>query len=103
MAPGGAVWTVGRRRAWWAQLAGLLAAALVVLPLPWRARLLALPLALALLAPPASLPGEGSFDLVAADVGAPLARPCSPALTRRAAAANAIFVAGRAIGGFASL
>jgi len=68
MAPGGAVWTVAVAP-WWAQLAGLLAAVLVVLPLPWRARLLAVPLALALLVPPASLPDEGSFDVVAADVG----------------------------------
>ena len=50
-------------------MAGLLAALLVVLPLPWRARLLAAPLALALLAPPLPRPAEGSFDLVAADIG----------------------------------
>jgi len=66
--PGGAVWTVAVAPAW-AQLAGLLAAVLVVLPLPWRAKLVAVPLALVLLVPPASLPGEGSFDVVAADVG----------------------------------
>jgi competence protein ComEC len=67
-APGSAVWTVAVAP-WWAQLAGLLAAVLVVLPLPWRARLVAVPLALALLVPPLSLPSEGSFDVVAADVG----------------------------------
>ena len=53
----------------WAQVAGLLAAGLAIFPLPWRARLLALPLALALLFPPRLLPAEGSFDLLAADVG----------------------------------
>ena len=53
----------------WAQIAGLLAAGLAIFPLPWRARLLALPLAIALLFPPRLLPAEGSFDLLAADVG----------------------------------
>ena len=64
----GAVWVVPVAPLW-AQIAGLGAAALLVMPLPWRARLLALPLALALLLPPRELPAEGSFDLVAADVG----------------------------------
>jgi competence protein ComEC len=64
----GAVWVVPVAPIW-AQLAGLVAAALVVMPLPWRARLLAIALALALLLPPRDLPAEGSFDLVAADVG----------------------------------
>ena len=64
----GAVWTVPAAPLW-AQLAGLAAAALVVMPLPWRARLLALPLALGLLWPARSLPEEGRFDLVAADIG----------------------------------
>jgi competence protein ComEC len=64
----GAVWTVPVAPPW-AQLAGLLAAVLLVLPLPWRAKLLALPLALALLVPPRELPREGSFDVVAADIG----------------------------------
>ena len=63
-----AVWTVPVAPLW-AQLAGLLAAALVVMPLPWRARLLAVPLALALLVPPRDPPAFGSFDLVAADIG----------------------------------
>ena len=53
----------------WAQAAGLLAAVLLVLPLPWRVRALALPLALPLLLPPVYLPPEGQFDLVAADIG----------------------------------
>ena len=64
----GAVWSVAAAPAW-AQLAGLLAALLVVLPLPWRARLFAVPLALALLVPPVDRPADGSFDVVAADVG----------------------------------
>lgn len=53
----------------WAQLAGLLGAVLLVLPLPWRAMLLAPPLLLALLWPPRVLPPEGDFDLLALDVG----------------------------------
>jgi competence protein ComEC len=53
----------------WAQLAGMLGAALAIAPLPWRARLLALPLVLALLLPPRELPAEGRFDVLAADVG----------------------------------
>jgi competence protein ComEC len=53
----------------WAQIAGLAAAGLAIFPLPWRARVLALPLALALLIPPRTLPPEGGFDLLAADVG----------------------------------
>jgi competence protein ComEC len=64
----GAVWTAPVAPLW-AQVAGLLAALLAVLPLPWRARLLAAPLALALLVPPRQLPPHGHFDLVAADVG----------------------------------
>ena len=54
---------------WWAQAAGLLAAALLVMPLPWRLRLLALPLVWPLLLPPRELPTVGQFELVAADVG----------------------------------
>jgi competence protein ComEC len=64
----GAVWVVPVAPLW-AQCAGLLAAALLVMPLPWRLRLLAIPLALPLVVPPRALPPEGSFDLVAADVG----------------------------------
>ena len=54
---------------WWAQAAGLLAAVLLVMPLPWRLRLLALPLVWPLLLPPRELPPVGQFELVAADVG----------------------------------
>jgi len=42
---------------------------LLVLPLPWRARLLALPLLLALLLPARPLPATGDFELLALDVG----------------------------------
>ena len=64
----GAVWTVPAAPAW-AQLAGLVGAALLVLPLPWRVRALAPVLALPLLLPPRELPAEGQFDLLALDVG----------------------------------
>ncbi len=64
----GAVWSVPVAPAW-AQVAGLLAATLAVLPLPWRVRALALPLALPLLLPPRPLPEAGRFDLLALDVG----------------------------------
>jgi len=64
----GAVWAVPVAPVW-AQLAGLAAAALLLLPLPWRLRALALPLALPLLVPTRELPAPGSFELVALDVG----------------------------------
>jgi competence protein ComEC len=63
-----AVWTVAVAPAW-AQAAGLLAAALLVLPLPWRLRALAVPLALPLLMPVLHRPAPGRFELLAADVG----------------------------------
>jgi len=63
-----AVWSVPAAPLW-AQLAALLAALLVVLPLPWRLRLLAVPLALPLLVPPRLLPDEGQFAVTVADVG----------------------------------
>ena len=53
----------------WAVACGLLAALMAVLPLPWRLRLLALPLMLPLLVPPVVRPAAGEFDVVAADVG----------------------------------
>jgi competence protein ComEC len=53
----------------WAVAAGLLGGLLVVLPLPWRLRMLAVPLVLPLLAPPVLRPAAGDFELVAADVG----------------------------------
>jgi len=64
----GAVWLVPVAPLW-AQLAGLIGAVLLVLPLPWRARLLALPLLVPLLLPPRDLPAAGNFDLLALDVG----------------------------------
>lgn len=63
-----AVWTVPAAPLW-AQLAGLLAAALLVMPLPWRWRWWALPLALPLLLPPVDRPAPGQFELLALDVG----------------------------------
>jgi competence protein ComEC len=53
----------------WAQIAGLCAAALMVLPLPWRLRFLAVPLVMPLLLPVRELPAEGRFELLAVDVG----------------------------------
>ncbi|MDB5999749.1 MAG: putative transporter uptake transrane protein [Rhizobacter sp.] len=53
----------------WAQMAGLAAAALAIARLPWRLRLLALPLAIPLLWPAVERPPLGRFDLLAADVG----------------------------------
>ena len=64
----GAVWSVPVAPLW-AQFAGLLAATLAVLPLPWRVRAMALPLALPLLLPPRALPEAGQFELLALDVG----------------------------------
>ena len=63
-----AVWSVPAA-ALWAQLAALLAALLLVLPLPWRLRLMAVPLALPLLLPPRVLPATGQFALTVVDVG----------------------------------
>ncbi len=63
-----AVWSAGAAPPW-ALACGLLAALLVVLPLPWRVRWLALPLALPLIAPPLARPAFGRFELVAADIG----------------------------------
>jgi competence protein ComEC len=53
----------------WAQGLGLLAGALLVLPLPPRVRALAVPLALPMLWPAPERPPAGRFDVVAADVG----------------------------------
>lgn len=63
-----AQWTAAAAPAW-AALAGLLGGALLVMPLPWRLRLLGLPLMLPLLAPHPSRPPEGEAQIVAADVG----------------------------------
>ncbi len=63
-----ALWTAAAAP-WWGVAAGLLGGALLVMPLPWRLRLLGLPLLLPLLAPPPRLPAPGEFELVAADIG----------------------------------
>jgi competence protein ComEC len=64
----GAVWFAAAAPAW-AVAAGLLGGVLAVLPLPWRLRVLALPLLLPLLAPPVARPPPGQFELIAADIG----------------------------------
>ncbi len=53
----------------WAQACGLGGAALAVLPLPWRLRMLAVPLVLPLLMPAVERPAQGSFELLVADIG----------------------------------
>ena len=63
-----AVWSVPAAPLW-AQLGALIGALLLVLPLPWRLRLLAAALALPLLLPPRELPPDGTFALTAVDVG----------------------------------
>ncbi len=62
------VWSAAAAPAW-AVACGLLGGALAVLPLPWRLRALALPLALPLVAPPDARPPAGRFELLAADIG----------------------------------
>jgi competence protein ComEC len=64
----GAVWAAAAAPAW-AQAAALLGGMLLVMPLPWRLRLLALPLMLPLVAPAPARPPAGAFELVAVDVG----------------------------------
>ena len=53
----------------WALAAGLAGGALLMLPLPWRVRLLGLPLLPPLLWPFVARPPVGRFELVAVDVG----------------------------------
>ncbi len=62
------LWTVAAAPGW-GVAAGLFGGALLLLPLPWRLRLLGLPLLLPLLAPPLQRPAPGEFDVVIADVG----------------------------------
>ena len=64
----GAVWTAGVAP-WWVQAAGLLGALLLVMPLPWRIRALALPLMLPLVFPPQPQPAEGAMHVTAVDIG----------------------------------
>ena len=63
-----AVWSVAAAPPW-AQIAALLGSVLLIMPLPWRAKFLALPLVWPLLMPPVARPETGRFDLVALDVG----------------------------------
>jgi competence protein ComEC len=63
-----AVWSAATAPVW-AVGAGLLGALLAVLPLPWRLRLLGVPLVLPLLFPPIERPPPGRFEVVAADIG----------------------------------
>lgn len=53
----------------WAQAGGVLAGLLLVLPLPWRVRALALLLALPFLWPALPRPEPGRFEVLAVDVG----------------------------------
>ena len=53
----------------WALVAGLAGGALLMLPLPWRVRLLGTTMLLPLLWPFVARPVDGRFELVAADVG----------------------------------
>jgi competence protein ComEC len=64
----GAVW-VAAAAPWWMQAAALAGAALLVMPLPWALRALALPLIVPLFAPPVERPAEGAMQVVVADVG----------------------------------
>ena len=64
----GAVWTAAAAPTW-AVLAGLAGGAIAVMPLPWRVRLLGLPLVLPLLMPATPRPAPGQFETVAVDVG----------------------------------
>jgi len=63
-----AVWTVPVAPLW-AQVLGLLAGVLLILPLPLRLRLLGLPLALPLLWPAPPQPAAGEFEILATDIG----------------------------------
>ena len=63
-----AVWTAAVAP-WWMQAAALAGAALLVMPLPWRLRALALPLMLPLFAPPIDRPAHGAMQVTVANVG----------------------------------
>jgi competence protein ComEC len=62
------LWTAAAAPAW-GVASGLLGGALLIMPLPWRLRLLGLPLLLPLLAPPIEHPAAGEFEVVAVDIG----------------------------------
>ena len=63
-----AQWTVPAAPGW-AGLLGVAGGTLLILPLPWRLRLLGLPLLLPLLVPAVPRPAPGAFELLALDVG----------------------------------
>ena len=63
-----AVWSAASAPPW-AVAAGLLGGALLVMPLPWRLRVLGLPLMLPLLVPQVERPPAGRFETVVVDVG----------------------------------
>jgi competence protein ComEC len=63
-----AVWSAAAAPAWGVAF-GLFGGALLLLPLPWRLRLLGLPMLLPLLAPSVERPAQGRFEFVAADIG----------------------------------
>ncbi len=65
--PGG-VWILPVAQ-WWAQVAGLLGGALLVMPLPWALRALGPAFLLPLLWPAPLRPVAGQFELLAADIG----------------------------------
>ncbi len=53
----------------WAGVAGVMGGLVLAMPLPWRLRLLGLPLVLPVLLWQAPRPAEGQFELLAADIG----------------------------------
>lgn len=53
----------------WIVVAALAGGALAILPMPWRWRVLAVPLVAPLLWPPTARPAPGTFEVVALDVG----------------------------------
>jgi competence protein ComEC len=74
-------WLLGAMAAWslanwsaaaaplWGVTAGLVGGALLVMPLPWRLRLLGLPMMLPLFWPPVAVPPAGRFEAVMVDIG----------------------------------
>ena len=68
---------------WWAGAAGVLGGVVLVLPWSWTMRVMGMPLLLPVLLWRAPLPGQGEFELLAADIGqgnAVLVRTASHAL-----------------------
>ncbi len=63
-----AIWHAGVAPVW-AQAAGMLGALVLLLPLPWRVRMLALPMLVPLLLPTVARPQAGRMHVSVADVG----------------------------------